>query len=112
MRYCLWSFLLACLVLLASPFQGVANAATVDCHGVAMEQHAQMVMDAAVDAHHSGKADKCNLCSPCCAGALVNTVQVPAVATVTTGATFPDPTSANPAPTLAGLDRPPRLLAL
>ena len=106
MRSCLWTFLFACIVLLASPFQGVAQAAVTPCHGQVIQQAE------AAPAHHSGKTDKCNLCSPCCAGALPNTVQPLFVAAAPSGTTFPEPASANPAPLLAGLDRPPRQAAV
>lgn len=112
MRSCLWTFLFACIVLLASPWQGAAHAAMAPCHGQLAQQADTVPSPIAADAHHSGKADKCNLCSPCCAGVLLDTVQLPRIAAAASGTTFPEPASANPAPLLAGLDRPPRQAAI
>ena len=138
MRSPSWRLFIACLLLLVLPMQGFAAVTALGCHGepthavapsvvaadmqVGMHAHHHDPMataessatptdhaDPAVHAMHgAGKTEKCSSCSPCCAGALVNTVSAPRVAVAPASGTFHYPSSANPSPTLAGLDRPPR----
>nr|WP_295774195.1 hypothetical protein [Rhodoferax sp.] len=137
MRLCSWRFIVACLLVLLLPLQGVA-AAALNCHAGPVPtalpaarqvqdhslhhaqhpHHAQAQHQASSDAdpaeahthaaHADGKPAKCNSCSPCCAGVLVGQVRTPAFAAARNSANFPEPVAQVPSPTLAGLDRPPR----